>query len=132
MQWLIWPDVKDAGKDWRRKEKQTTENEMVGWYHQLDGHEFEQAPGVGDWEGHLACCSPWGHKELDTTKQLNWTDAEAETPILQPPDVKNQLIGKFPNAGKDEGRRRTLTEHELVRWHHFSMDMSLNNLQEIV
>ena len=48
-----------------------TEDEMVGWHHQLDGHEFEQFPGVGDGQGGLACCSPWGHKELDTTEQLN-------------------------------------------------------------
>ena len=47
---------------------------MVGWHHQLDGHEFEQAPGVGDEQGSLACCSPWGHKELGTTEQLNRTD----------------------------------------------------------
>ena len=48
-----------------------TEDEMVGWQHQLDGHEFEQAPGVGDEQGNLACCSPWGCKESDTTEQLN-------------------------------------------------------------
>ena len=48
-----------------------TEDEMVGWHHQLDGHEFEQALGVGDGRGSLACCSPWGHKELDTTERLN-------------------------------------------------------------
>ena len=47
---------------------------MVGWHHQLDGQEFEQAPGVGDGQGSLVCCSPWGHKESDTTEQLNWTD----------------------------------------------------------
>ena len=52
----------------------TTENEMARWHHQLDGHEFEWAPGVGDGQGSLACCSPWGCKELDTTKRLNWTD----------------------------------------------------------
>ena len=45
-----------------------TEDEMIGWHHQLDGHEFEQAPGVGDGQGGLACCSPWGHKELDLTE----------------------------------------------------------------
>ena len=44
---------------------------MVEWHHRLDGHEFEQAPGVGDGQGSLVCCSPWGHKESDTTKQLN-------------------------------------------------------------
>ena len=54
-----------------REEKGTTEDQMVGWHHQLNGHEFEQAPGVGDGQGSLACCSPWGCKELDTTEQLN-------------------------------------------------------------
>ena len=49
-----------------------TEDEMVGWHHRLDRHEFEQAPGVGDGQGTLACCSPWGHKELDMTEtELN-------------------------------------------------------------
>ena len=47
-----------------------TENEMVGWHHRLDGHEFELAPGVGDGQGSLACCSLWGHKESDTTERL--------------------------------------------------------------
>ena len=47
---------------------------MVGWHPQLDGHEFEQAPGVGEGQGTLACCSPWGRKESDTTEQLNWTE----------------------------------------------------------
>ena len=65
-----WKDP-DADKDWRREEKRTTEDEMVGWHHQLDGHEFEQAPGVGDGQGSLACCSPWDHKESDTTEWLN-------------------------------------------------------------
>ena len=71
--WLIGKDP-DAGKDWRQEEKGMTEDEMVGWHHWLDGHEFEQAVGVGDGLGSLACCSPWGHKELDTTEWLNWTD----------------------------------------------------------
>ena len=68
---LIWKDP-DAGKDWRQEEKGTTEDEMVGWHHRLKGHEFEQAPGAGDGQGSLVCCSPWGHKESDTTEQLNW------------------------------------------------------------
>ena len=63
----------DAGKDWRPEEKGTTEDEMVGWHHRLDGHEFEQAPGVGDGQGGLACCGSWGLKESDTTERLNWT-----------------------------------------------------------
>jgi len=49
-----------------------TENEMVAWHHQLNGHEFEQAPGDGEGQGSLACCSPWGRKELDTTEQQDW------------------------------------------------------------
>ena len=71
--WLIEKDP-DAGKDWRLEEKGMTEDEMVGCHHQLDGHEFEQAPRVGDGQGSLVCCSPWGHKESDTTEQLNWTE----------------------------------------------------------
>ena len=51
-----------------------TEDEVIGWHHRLNGHEFEQAPGVGDGQGSLACCSPWGHKESDTTELLNGTE----------------------------------------------------------
>ena len=71
--WLIWKES-DAGKDWRQEEKGTTEDEMGGWHHWLNGHEFEQAPGDGEGQGSLACCSPWGHKGLDMTVQLNWTE----------------------------------------------------------
>ena len=71
--WLIGKDP-DAGKDWRQEEKGMTENEMVRWHHRLDGHEFEQVLGVGDGQGKLVCCSPWGHKESDTTEWLNWTE----------------------------------------------------------
>ena len=71
--WLIGKDP-DAGKDWRQEEKRTTEDEMVGWYHWLDGHEFEQVLGAGDGQGSLVCCSPWGHKQSDTTEWLNWTE----------------------------------------------------------
>ena len=70
--WLIGKDL-DAGKDWRQEEKGTTKDEMVGWHHRLDGHEFEQAPGVGDGQGGLVCFSPQGQKESDMTEQLNWT-----------------------------------------------------------
>ena len=68
--WLTGKDP-DAGKDWRQEEKGTTEDKMIGWHHQLEGHEFEQALGVGEGQGSLACC-PRGHKELDTTERLNW------------------------------------------------------------
>ena len=54
-----------------QKEKGTTEDEMVGWHHRLNGHEFWQAPGVGVGQGDLTCCGSWGHKELDTTERLN-------------------------------------------------------------
>ena len=64
--WLIGKDP-DAGTDWGQEEKGMTEDEMVGWHHRLHRHEFEQALGVGDGQGSLACCGPWGHKELDTT-----------------------------------------------------------------
>ena len=70
--WPIWKDP-DAGKDWRQEEKGVTEDEMNGWHHRLNRHEFEQAPGVDDGQGGLACCSPWGCKESDTTERLNWT-----------------------------------------------------------
>ena len=77
---ILWPpDAKsrligedpDARKHLRQEEKGTTENEMVRWHHRFNGHECEKAPGVGDGQGSLVCCSPWGHKELDTTEQLN-------------------------------------------------------------
>ena len=61
----------DAGKDWRKKEKGKIEDEMVGWHYQLNEHEFEQALGVGDGQGGLVCCNPWGRKVLDTTEWLN-------------------------------------------------------------
>ena len=61
----------DAGKDWRQEEKWMTEDEMVEWHWSLDGHEFAQAPGVGDGQGSLVCCSSFGSKELDTLESLN-------------------------------------------------------------
>ena len=70
--WLIWKDP-DARKAWGQ-EKEMTEDEMVGLRHQLNGHEFGWAPGVGDGQGSLACCSSWGHKELDTTERMNWKE----------------------------------------------------------
>ena len=71
--WLTGKDP-DAGKDGRQEEKQVTEDEMVGWHHWLNGHKFEQALRVGDGQGSLVCCSPWGHKESDMTEWLNWTE----------------------------------------------------------
>ena len=64
----------NAGRDWGQEEKGMAEDEMAGWHYWLDGHEFEWTPGVGDGQGSLACCDSRGHKESDTTEQLNWTE----------------------------------------------------------
>ena len=71
--WLIGKDP-DAGRDWGQEEKGTTEDEMAGWHHWLNGHEFVWTPGVGDGQGGLACWDSWGHKESDTTEPPNWTE----------------------------------------------------------
>ena len=71
--WFIGKDP-DAGRDWGQEEKGTPENEMAGWHHWLDGRESQWTPGVGDGQGGLACCDSWGHKELDTTERLIWSD----------------------------------------------------------
>ena len=69
--WLLRKDP-NARKDWKQKEKGTIEDEMVGWYQWLNGHEFQQVPGDGEGQGTLMCWCPWGHKESDTTEWLNW------------------------------------------------------------
>ena len=79
---LMWrvdsfPDS-DAGRDWGQEEKGTTEDEMAGWHHRLDGREFDWTPRVGDGQGGQACCDSWGHKESDTTERLNWTELKQE------------------------------------------------------
>ena len=71
--WLIGKDS-DAGRDWGQEEKGTTEDEMAGWHHWLNGHESHWTQGIGDGQGGLACCDSWGCKESDTTEQLNWTE----------------------------------------------------------
>ena len=85
--WFIGKDS-DAGNDWRWEKKGMIEDEMVGWRHWLDGHEFEQAPGVGGGQGSLVCCSPWGHKESDMTKRLYWT----ELTCISDSDLWNQAF----------------------------------------
>ena len=88
---ILWPpDTKiwlfgknpDAGKDWRREEKGTTGDEMVGRHHRLNGHEFEQTPEDSEGQGSLVCCSPCNHKESDMTKWLNWSDKIKHTYVL--------------------------------------------------
>ena len=71
--WLAGKDP-DAERDWGQEEKGTTEDDMVGWHHRLDGHGFGWTPGVGDGHGGLVCCGSWGRKESDMTEQMNWTE----------------------------------------------------------
>ena len=71
--WLIGKDF-DAGRDWGQEEKGTTEDEMAGWRHWLNGCKSEWTPGVGDGQGGLVCCDSWGRRESDTTERLNWTE----------------------------------------------------------
>ena len=73
MSWLIGK-APDAGRDWQQEEKGMTEDEIAGWHHWLDGHEFGKTLVIGDGQGGLTCCNSWGCKELDTTERLNWTD----------------------------------------------------------
>ena len=75
--WLTWKDP-DAGKDWRQEEKGMTEDKVVGWHHQLNGREFEWTPGVGDGQGGLASCSPWG---LEESELSNWTELKTLLPF---------------------------------------------------
>ena len=89
--WLIWKDP-DAGKDWEQEEKGMTEDELVGWHHQLNGHEFEQVPGVGDGQGSLACHSPRCRQELDMSEWLNWTELDLEANYYEPSSLFSAKI----------------------------------------
>ena len=96
--WLTGKDP-DAGKDWRQKEKATLEDELIEWHHQLNGHEFEQALGVGNGQGSLVCCSPWGHEESYTTERVNWTELKCFilfSRMLSRPIHFSQM-GRFPS-----------------------------------
>ena len=90
--WLIWKDP-DAGEDWGQAEKGMTDDEMVGWHHWLNGHEFGWTPGVDDGQGGLACCSPWGRRELDTTERLKWNDKPS---LVFPLDTRLMLSSTDP------------------------------------
>ena len=109
--WLIWKDH-DAGKDWRQEEKGTTEDEMVGWHQRPNGHEFEWTLGVGDGQGSLVCCSPWGHRDSDTTERLNWTELNCEwtSPSIQLHDSpqKDQPLPSLPLHVSFYGKSRCL------------------------
>ena len=109
---ILWPpDVKnwltgknsDAEKDWRQEEKGTTEEEIVGWHHRLDGHKFEQAMGVGDRQRSLACCSPWGRRESHRTEWLNWPeDRDKSFPGKESACHAGNLVS-IPRSGRSPG-----------------------------
>ena len=88
--WLVLKDP-DSGRDWGLEEKGTTEDKMAGWHHRQNGHGFGWTPGVGDGQGGLACCSSWGHKELDMTEWLNWTEMITEEGSLISPHYSLEL-----------------------------------------
>ena len=84
--WLIGKDP-DAARDWGLEEKGTKEVEMAGWHHWLDAHEFRCTLGVGDGQRGLTCCNSWGHKQLETTEWLNWTELTFFLPTSVPQDL---------------------------------------------
>ena len=89
-----------ARKDWRQEEKGTTGDEMVGWHHWLNGHEFGWSPGVGDGQGDLACCGSWGRRESDTTEWLNWTEeGKLSLDVQRQHSVKGWRSGLWGRTG---------------------------------
>ena len=114
------PKELDAGKDWRQEEKGKTEDEMVRWHHQFDGHEFERFPGDGEGQGSLACCSPWGLKESDTTEWLNnnnkryWNHTESLLLSLwNDRNIRNQYQKIFENNSHIFKSNVTFTKRDL-------------------
>ena len=101
---ILWPPHAQSwliGKDWCWEglgagREGLTEDEMAGWHHQLNAHEFEWNPGAGDGQGGLACCSAWGHKESDTTEQLNWTELILKKKNCKPSPVHVCLENNYP------------------------------------
>ena len=117
--WLIGKDS-DAGRDWGQEEKGTTEDEMAGWHHWLDGHEFEQAPGAGDRQESLECRNSWGRKESDMTEQLNWTELPFYLEKAMAPH-SSTLAWKIPWM-EEPGGLQSWDLEELTRLHfHFSL-----------
>ena len=108
--WLIWK-APDAGKDWKQEEKGMTEDEMVRWHHWLNGHEFEWSLGVGDGQRGLVSCSPWGHKESDTTERLSWTELNWTVVSVSTGSLGSSPVGKTNDCSKrwekSHGRERS-------------------------
>ena len=101
--WLIGKDS-DAGRDWGQEEKGTTEDELAGWHHWLDGNEFEWTPGVGDGQGSPACCDSWGCKESDTTEWLNWTELIYIHIHIYPTNLSKAWTFPNPCLASSEGK----------------------------
>ena len=117
--WLIGKNS-DAGRDCRQKEKGTTEDEMAGWHHQLDGHQFEWTPGVGDGQGVLVCCNSWGRKESDTTESLSWTELiqwlRSKESACRAEDLGSvPWLGRFPGGGHGNPLQYSCLENSMDR-----------------
>ena len=124
--YLIIGKDPDADKDWRQEEKRMTKDEMAGWHHWVDGHEFKQALGVGEEQGSLACCSQWGCKELDMTERLNWIC------IIKCYNITNYIVrflsvrwSLTPSSCRQTGpSENILCSHLLSSPPHFLLDVS--------
>ena len=124
--WLIGKDP-DAGRDWGQEEKGTTEYEMAGWHHQLDGHEFELTPGVCDGQGGLTCWDSWGRKESDTTEWLNWlTDWPTSVYLLGEFHGQRSLAGYSPWVCKESDTieaSEDISMHILIKLYYILLSM---------
>ena len=120
----------DAGKDWRQEVKRMTEDEMVGRHHRLNGHEFEEAPGDGEGQESLACCSPWGHKESDRTKWLNNNNLSVHcSTVHKSQDIEATCMSNDRWMNEDVvvhifngillSHKRTKSESVELRWMHW-------------
>jgi len=105
--WLIWKDL-DAGKDWRQEEKGTTEDEMAGWHHQLNGHEFEQAPGDGEEQGGLVCYSPWSRRV-----RRDWATEQDKTMAESKEELKS-LLKKVKEESEKAGLRLNIQKTKIM------------------
>ena len=112
----------DAGRDWGQEEKGTTEDEMAGWHHWLDGREFEWTPGVGDGQGGLACCHSWGRKESDTIERLHWTELNTpcssmvkSLPAIQETRVRTLGSRRSPGEGNGYPLQFSCLQNSMVR-----------------
>ena len=112
--WLTGKDP-DAGKDWRQEKKETTEDEIVGWHHQLDGHGFGWTLGVGDGQGGLACCGSWGRKESDTTEQLNWIELNSMKTGREGSLVRKNILETEEHHWRRKHKWKSLRQ-EIIRY----------------